>query len=170
MIIGNGDIAKVLPDRDDFIWFASGVSNSLETRSSEFSREKDLLFTFADERERKLVYFSTLSIFYKDSPYTRHKKKMEQYVKMFPKYTIIRIGNIDWGTNPHTLINYLRNKRLRGEPLDIQNVYRYIIDQEEFIYWLSLIPDFNCEMNVPGKKMTVQEIADTYVYDKVLAS
>jgi hypothetical protein len=28
MIIGNGNIAKVLKDRDDLIFFASGVSNS----------------------------------------------------------------------------------------------------------------------------------------------
>jgi hypothetical protein len=162
MTIGNGDVASVLPDRDDYIWFASGVSNSQETRQSEFSKEKDLLFTFADERDKRIVYFSSLSIFYKDSPYTRHKKKMEQYVKMFPKHTIIRIGNIDWGTNPHTIINHFKIQKARGQPLEIQDTYRYVVNKEEFLYWLSLIPDFNCEMNIPGKRMTIKEIVNEY--------
>jgi nucleoside-diphosphate-sugar epimerase len=163
MIVGNGDIASVLPDRDDFIWFASGVSNSQETRSSECTREKDLLFTFADERDKRLIYFSTLSVFYKDSPYTRHKKKMEQYVKMFPKYCIVRLGNITWGTNPHTIINHFRLQKARGQHLEIQDTSRYVVDQDEFLHWLNLIPDFNCEMNIPGTRMTIQQIINTYI-------
>lgn len=52
MIIGNGDVASVLQDRDDLIYFASGVSNSQETRGSEFRREKDLLFEQIDKQKR----------------------------------------------------------------------------------------------------------------------
>jgi nucleoside-diphosphate-sugar epimerase len=163
MIIGKGDVASVLPDRDDFIWFASGVSNSQETRQAEFRREKDLLFSLADEQDKRLVYFSSLSVFYKDSPYTRHKKKMEQYVKMWPNHCIIRIGNITWGTNPHTIINHFKLQKMRGEKLDIQDAYRYVVDEEEFLHWLSLIPDFNCEINIPGNRMTIKQIVDTYV-------
>lgn len=163
MIIGDGDVAKVLPDRDDYIWFASGVSNSLETRDSEFRQEKDLLFTFADDRDKKMVYFSTLSTLYKDSPYTEHKRRMERYVKMWPNHCIVRIGNIDWGTNPHTLINHFKLQRDRGEKLEIQDTYRYIVNKEEFLYWLGLIPDWNIEMNIPGKRMTIKEIVNEYV-------
>ena len=36
MIIGNGDIASVLNDREGAIFFVSGVSNSNEIRESEF--------------------------------------------------------------------------------------------------------------------------------------
>lgn len=163
MIIGHGDIASVLKDRDDFIYFASGVSNSLETRQAEFTREKDLLFSLADDQTKRLVYFSSLSILYKESPYTRHKKKMETYVKMFPKHCIVRIGNIDWGTNPHTLINHFRLQKARGEKLEIQDTYRYVVNKDEFLYWLGMIPNFNCEMNIPGKRMTIKEIIDEYV-------
>lgn len=162
MIVGNGDIASVLQDRDDFIWFASGVSNSQEVRTSEFTMEKDLLFSFADERDKRLVYFSTLSTLYKDSPYTKHKRKMEQYVAMWPKHTIIRIGNIDWGSNPHTLINHFKIQKARGETLDIQDTFRYIINKEEFLYWLELIPGWNCEMNIPGRRMTIKQIVNEY--------
>ena len=38
MIIGKGDIASILIDREDVIFFASGVSNSSEIRQSEFER------------------------------------------------------------------------------------------------------------------------------------
>ena len=41
MIVGNGLIASLFydVDREDVIFFASGVSNSLETELSEFQRE-----------------------------------------------------------------------------------------------------------------------------------
>lgn len=161
MIIGNGDIAKVLPDRDDLIFFASGVSNSKEVRSGEFRRERDLLFS--QDTDKRLVYFGSLSIFYSCTPYAIHKKRMEDCVKTWPKWTIIRLGNICWGTNPHTIINYLCNKKARDEEFEIQDAFRYIVGQNEFLYWIDMIPDFNCEMNVPGRRMTVQEIVDEYV-------
>lgn len=163
MIVGNGDIAKVLEDRGDRIWFASGVSNSLETRRSEFEREKDMLFSFADVQDKRLVYFSSLSVFYKDSPYTEHKRRMEKYVKMFQNHTIVRIGNIDWGTNPHTIINHFRNQKARGEKLDIQDTYRYVVSKSEFLYWLNMIPEWNCEMNIPGERLTIKQIVERYV-------
>ena len=39
MIVGNGNIAKVLKDRDDLVFFASGVSNSSCTDEKEYERE-----------------------------------------------------------------------------------------------------------------------------------
>lgn len=101
MIIGHGDIASVLPDKKDLLFFASGVSNSQETRESEYTREKNLL----KEQDRKshLVYISTLAVFYGSSRYVKHKREMEELIKQeFSRYTIIRIGNITWGTNSHT--------------------------------------------------------------------
>lgn len=147
------------------MFFASGVSNSKETRTSEFSMEKDLLFSKYDEcldKDLRLVYFGSMSIFYNDSPYTEHKKKMERYVKMFPKYTILRIGNIAWGTNPHTIINFFKNQKARGEKVEIQDTFRYVVDKDEFLYWIDMIPDFNCEMNIPGKRMTIKQIYEQY--------
>ena len=52
-IVGHGDIASVLSDREDRIYFASGVSNSQETRESEYAREKTLLLQ--QEKIRHLV-------------------------------------------------------------------------------------------------------------------
>jgi hypothetical protein len=156
MIVGNGDIASVLPEREDLLFFASGVSNSLETRYEEFSREKKLLFD--QDYNQHIVYFSTLSIFYKNSPYTDHKKRMEMYVRMFKHWTILRLGNITWGNNHHTIINNFRNKIKSGEQLIIKDTYRYIVDKDEFLYWISMIPEWNCEMSITGRRMKIVDI------------
>lgn len=159
MIIGNGDIASVLPDREDRIYFASGVSNSQETRESEFQRELELLWeqNQAELDFRKLIYFSSLSIYYNDTPYTRHKKLLEETVRVwFPNYTIIRLGNITWGQNPNTLINYLK----AHPDAPIQDIYRYLVTKEQFLDCINNLPDFNCEINLIGRKLKVEEIVE----------
>ncbi len=158
MILGNGAIAKVLTDKEDKLFFASGVSNSQETRESEYQLEKYFLMT--QRRDLQLVYFSSLAIFYSDTRYVRHKREMEELVKTFPKYAIIRIGNITWpNDNPHTLINAFKN----NPKLEVRDEYRYVIDQEEFLHWVNLIPRWSCEMNCPGTRMKVAEIIKKYV-------
>ena len=162
MIVGNGDIAKALIDRPDRLYFASGVSNSQETRESEYQREKDLLLK--QDKHQHIVYFGSLCIFYSDTRYAKHKREMEELVKKtFPHYTIMRMGNITWGDNPHTLINFLRGKVARGEPFKIRDVTRYIIEKPEFLHWINLIPKWNCEMNVTGRRMAELEIFREFV-------
>ena len=155
MIIGHGDIASVLMERDDLLFFASGVSNSSEIRESEYQREIDLLLS--QPKDAHLVYFSSLAIFYSQTRYTTHKRVMEEIIKRnFRKYTIIRLGNISWGINPHTLINYLK----AHPEAEIRDEYRYVCDKEEFLHWINLIPQWNVEMNVPGRRMKVKEIVE----------
>ncbi|PWW29915.1 MULTISPECIES: NAD(P)-dependent oxidoreductase [unclassified Chryseobacterium] len=118
MIIGNGLIANSLKniDSEENLFFASGVSNSLETTSSEFEREFTLLNKCIESnRNHKLIYFSTLSIHdqsKQDSLYVLHKKEIENYIKNKCKnYLILRIGNIVGnGGNPNTLFNFLKNQ------------------------------------------------------------
>lgn len=162
-IVGSGDIASVLPDRDDLLFFASGVSNSREDRESEYQREVDLLLE--QPRDAHLVYFSSLAVLNGMGRYLDHKRRMEELVRdEFKRYTIVRIGNIAWGDNPNTLINYMRGQVQRGEQLYIQDVWRYVVDQDEFSHWIEQIPDWNCEINIPGRRMKVKEIADEYAY------
>ncbi len=161
-IIGHGDIASALIDRPDRLYFAAGVSNSGETRLSEYQRELKLLA--AQPEDAHLIYFSSLCVFYSETRYAKHKRQAERIVRdLWPRYTILRLGNITWGTNPHTLINFLRARHAAGLPLDIQLAYRYVVDRDEFRHWLGLIPDWPCEMNVPGRRMTVQQIVDEFV-------
>ncbi len=165
MIVGSGDIASVLTDREDRLYFASGVSNSKETRRTEYEREKKLLM--AQDRYRHIVYFSSLSIFYSDSLYAQHKRRMENLIKKtFKHYTIIRIGNIDWGINPNTIINYMRARFDAGEGLEIKDVYRYVVSKDEFLHWVELVPDWSCEMNVTGRRLTVKQIFEEYVLNR----
>lgn len=168
MVIGDGDIATALKDlpaktgKKGWIFFASGVSNSRETRESQYKREVDLLMR--QNKDKHLVYFGSLCIFYSNSRYAKHKKQMEELVKAnFKHYTILRIGNITWGKNPHTLINYFRNAKKRGEKFEIWDTYRYLIDKKEFLHWISMIPDWNCEMNTTGQRLKVEQIVKKYV-------
>jgi hypothetical protein len=164
-IVGHGDIASVLhavDTRPGWVWFASGVSNSAETRRSEFERERNLLYK--QPTDAHLVYFSSLAAFDRDTPYFIHKRVMEMRVKnIFKKHTIVRLGNITWGKNPSTLINHLRARHAAGLPLDVQPVYRYVVEQDEFLHWMKLIPDWSCEHSITGQWLTVAEIVARYV-------
>lgn len=157
MIVGDGDIAHALKDREDRLYFASGVSNSQETDEDEYQREIELLNK--QDKSRHIVYFSSLCIFYSDTRYAQHKLLMEKLIKeKFKRYTIVRLGNITWGRNPHTIINYLR----KHKDAEIKNVFRYICTREEFRYWVGLIPDWPCEMNITGRRMSVKQIVEEY--------
>lgn len=162
MIIGNGTIASVLKDREDRLYFASGVANSQEKRESEYQREKDLLLS--QDRSHHVVYFSTLAIFYEDTRYTRHKKEMEDLIKNnFKRYTIMRLGNPTWGNNPANLIPFLRQKIKNNEPFEVKNVYRYPLELEVFLRWVDMIPGWSCEMNLTENRMKVKDIIKKYI-------
>ena len=159
MIIGDGTIASAIIDREDLVFFASGVSNSQEKKESEYQREADLLMK--QDMSRHIVYFSTLSVFFTESRYTRHKLSMEELVKRhFKHYTIMRLGNSSWAGNEIHLVNFLKKKIKNKESFEIRDVYRYILLKEEFQHWLRLIPEFNCEMNVTGIRMKVADIVN----------
>ncbi|SDE43445.1 NAD-dependent epimerase/dehydratase family protein [Riemerella columbipharyngis] len=115
MIIGNGLVASLFKDydREEVVFFASGVSNSLETDIHQFIREENLLRkTIAKNLNKTFIYFSTCSIYDSskvDSPYVLHKLKIEQIVKdSCQSYLILRISNVvGKGGNPNLLMNYL---------------------------------------------------------------
>lgn len=135
MIIGNGILAAAVRpyDREDILFFASGVSNSLEKNPAEFEREISLLKKVTEEfRDKKLVYFSTCSIYdptKKDSPYVNHKLTAESFITEHCKsFVIFRIGNaVGRGGNPNTLINFLKNSILSGTQFTIHNNARRIL-------------------------------------------
>ena len=159
MVVGIGDIASALKDldRDDFVFFASGVSDSQCTDELDFKIERSLLLI--QDRDKRIIYFSSLSIFDKKSAYTDHKKDMECLVeRYFDNYCIVRIGNIAWGNNPKTVVNYFRNAIKNKQPVVIKDEYKYICTLEDFKYWIGKIPDFNCEMNITGERIHAKEL------------
>lgn len=142
MIIGSGDIASILKDRDGAIFFASGVSNSSEQRESEYKREFDLLKE--QDKTKCMFYFSSITV---DDPsrklnkYIRHKKQIEKYIAdNFENYNIIRIGNITWGKNPNTFLNYIKNKIEKGESVDLRDEFKYMIDKEQLLLLTDNLP------------------------------
>lgn len=146
MIIGSGLIANSLKniDSDHMLYFASGVSNSLETRSSEFEREFSLLKESVEKYgEKKLIYFSTLSIHdqsKQDSHYVLHKQEIENYIKNNVKsYLILRIGNIVGnGGNPNTLFNFLKNQINNDNKFVVHNkARRLLIDIDDISSFLT---------------------------------
>lgn len=167
VIVGRGDIASAIIDDPKFTFFAAGVSNSAETREDEFMREIDL--AWEQPQSGHLVYFSSLCVFYADTPYARHKRVMERLIRgRHRNRTIIRLGNITWGTNKHTLINHLRARHAAGLKLDVQPVQRVVHTLEDFRWTLAHIPEWSCELHAPGRLLTVQQIVDEYVYSGVV--
>lgn len=157
MVVGGGDIASVLPKRDDLLFFASGVSNSRCLDESQYNRETRLLLS--QDTRAHIVYFSSLAVMWSDTRYFRHKRYMELLIKeTFPNWTIVRLGNIDWGINPNTLINYLK----LHPRAPIKDQWRYVVSKDEFLHWINLIPDWSCEINIPGQRMKVKDIKEKY--------
>lgn len=162
MVIGSGDIAMTLVtdrlDRPDVTFFASGVSNSRETIGENFRREVNKLHKIPFSAH--VVYFSSLCVYYGDSIYADHKRSMECRIKEeFGNYTIIRLGNITWGRNPNTIINYFKEEHAAGRIPELQDVYRHLITRDEFMYWIKHIrTGVNDIMNIPGEMVHVKEI------------
>lgn len=168
-IIGNGDIAGVLHkvEPKGLTFFASGVSDSKETREREFLREKELLWN--QEVPSHLVYFSSLRAINPTTPYLQHKRDMElQVMNGFQYYTIVRLGNITWGNNPNTIINFLKNRINSAESLVIKDEYKHLVGEEEFVYWMNQIPiNSKFELNITGRFIKVSKIVEEIIAGKL---
>lgn len=146
MIVGNGLIANSLIkiDSEKNLFFASGVSNSLETKNSEFEREFTLLKkNITENPDKKFVYFSTLSVndqSKQDSLYVIHKLKIEKYIEEnCVQFLILRIGNVvGKGGNPNTLFNYLKNQISSETEFSVHNkARRLLIDIDDIAKFLT---------------------------------
>ena len=140
MIIGKGLIANLFTDvdRDDIVFFASGVSNSSETDEKQFLREEELLTeTLKVSSEKLFIYFSTCSIYdssKNNSFYVLHKLKMEEIIKKkTDRYLILRVSNaVGKGGNPNLLMNYLITAVKENDPITVHTkATRNLIDSED---------------------------------------
>lgn len=153
MIIGKGLIAKAFEkynDNDNVIIFSSGVSNSSETRESEFGREESLLKEHLP-LNKKLIYFSTVSVVDGSlkSPYINHKIKMEKMISdNHSNYLIFRLPIvIGDNANKITFFNSLKDKINNNEELKVFNVSRYLIDVDDLSNTLPRLIDDEFEKN-----------------------
>lgn len=162
MIIGHGDIASALHDREGFLFFAAGVSNSSEINESEYERERGRLFEnieLANKEGLTLVYFGSICRFYTMTRYSIHKIEMEQLVKTYcHAFHIIRIGNISWGSNPNTFINFIKAKKEKGEFVQVRDEWKYMIDKEQLQFICDNLPaGGKNEISIFGQMMKVKD-------------
>jgi len=142
MIIGKGLLARAFEPRfgkdSDVIVFASGVSNSLETRSQEFAREETLLRQLLDGEVKRFIYFGSCGVTSSESeftPYMRHKRAMESLVLAAPHGLVLRLPQVVGRTdNPHTLTNFLRNRIVSGAHFTVwTHAERNLIDIDDVV-------------------------------------
>ena len=122
----------------EVVIFASGVSDSLETRAPAFQRERDLLErTRAAHPDALAVYFGTCSADDPDrraTPYVEHKLEMEALLagKSQP-WMVLRLPlAIGPEHRSPTLANFLHQRITRGEVFEVwSRSTRYPIDVED---------------------------------------
>ncbi|WP_066222821.1 NAD-dependent epimerase/dehydratase family protein [Formosa haliotis] len=174
MVVGTGLIANAFvreyKNSKDVVIFASGVSNSNETRLSEFQREKRLLEnSLKDYPNALFVYFSTYSLGDPDSinkPYVLHKIEMEHLVNRHRKFLILRVSNVvGHNGNPNTIFNFFVHKLKANELITVWNsAKRNLIDIED----LGAITIHLIKNKVINKILLVTNPNTLYVKDIVL--
>ena len=134
MIIGNGLLASKFREykNSNVIIFASGVSNSLETRDSEFEREKKLLLETLNKNSDDIVYFGSCSQYdpsLESSAYVKHKIEMESLIKnKRDNYYILRLAQVVGKANNQTFINYLYTEIINNRKINVwKNASRNLI-------------------------------------------
>jgi nucleoside-diphosphate-sugar epimerase len=142
MIVGNGLLARAFEshfgESHDVVVFASGVSNSLETRPGEFAREAALLRQSLDSEARRFIYFSSCGVAAAESeltPYMRHKRSMESLVLSASHGLVLRLPQVVGRTeNHHTLTNFLRDHIVSGEHFTVwAHAERNLIDIDDIV-------------------------------------
>jgi len=142
MILGNGLIAnafnKLSSDelKNNYIVFASGVSNSTEQDANEYKREEQLLRKIILENTKPIIYFSSILVDINDSKYYKHKLMMEEVLKSSSKeYMIFRIPQVvGYGGNKNTIFNFLKTTILLGDEIVTNDlVERALIDIEDLV-------------------------------------
>ena len=100
MIIGNGLIANAFKnycsDFEDFVIFASGVSDSNEIDDAKFNRERELLInTIKQNPDKKIIYFTSVLTTTDENKYYNHKKEMaEIIINSKNEYIIYRVPQL----------------------------------------------------------------------------
>lgn len=170
-VIGNGLLGRsfrslALPEA---LYFCSGVSNSKETRASEFDRERELLLSVfeAGQEFSSFVYFSSIMAPDRATEYFEHKYNMEQLVRsLFPeKYLIVRLPQVVGQVNNTTLFPVLVQRIHAGLPVSVQKyATRSLIDIDDVVRITNRLIELDLkglEVNcMPDEVVSVSDIVD----------
>jgi len=142
VIIGKGLLARSFEPHfgkdPETVIFASGVSNSLETRSSEFEREHSLLRELQSGDPKRLVYFGSCGVTVENgelTPYMKHKRLMESLVLSSAGGLVLRLPQVVGAMgNPNTLSNFIHDRIESGEHFTVwAHAERNLIDIDDLI-------------------------------------
>ena len=130
MIVGRGLIAShcsAFEKDDKTIIFASGVSNSQETRKSEYDRERQLLYqTLENHPDKKLIYFSTTSVFdpsKTESAYVQFKRDLEKSLETEDQVIVVRLPIlVGPGGNPKQFCQFIYQRLLDGQQFTLNTL------------------------------------------------
>ena len=146
MVIGNGLFAKrfeLYKNDNQFLIFASGVSNSKTKNTEAYNRELTLLKECIQQHpDKTIVYFSTCSIYDPDeinSAYVKHKLHIEHVIQEeAAHHSIFRVSNaVGKSANPNTLLNYFYYHIKNEINFDLWiNACRNIIDIDD-VYFIA---------------------------------
>ena len=134
MIIGSGLMAIACNgiDREDVLFFASGVSDSSEKDDREFQREENMLFTNIEKYHNKVfIYFGAIG---GGELYLRHKYKMQSIIlQKTNNFIILNLSQVvGHGGNANTLFNAFRKSLLKGEEIKVyRDCFRSLIDIDD---------------------------------------
>ncbi len=152
MIVGHGLIARELmaqgADRMNVMFYAAGVSNSRCSDAGEYERDRSRLVT-SFRADRRCIYFSTCSLYGEDSPYTEHKRRLEDMVLM-QGGAVLRLSNVVGPNAPgYQLIPHLSARIARGELLVLQRAARRnIVDVTDVVRIARALTDVAGVVNV----------------------
>jgi len=176
LVIGNGLIASAFKqsfqENQNVLFFASGVSNSNEQKSSEFEREKNLLLETIKTYPNKIfIYFSSCDVRGAEhKEYFSHKLNMEDLVKTgIKQYYIFRLPQVVGKTkNTNTLIGFLYSKIQNDSEFVLwKNARRNLIDVDDVVSIIKYIVikklEMNSTMNIASPiDYSVEEIVSSF--------
>ena len=140
MIVGDGLMATACRDREDVLFFASGVSDSKETDVKKFQREEDLLLANINH-DKIFVYFGAIG---GGDEYLEHKFRMKSIImNSVKRYIILNLTQVvGKGGNKDNLFNAFRRSLLNGEEITIyKNCIRSLVDIDDVMNLLDNLID-----------------------------
>jgi nucleoside-diphosphate-sugar epimerase len=166
MIFGSGLIGSAfqgIPLSNEWCVIACGVSNSSESSFSEFEREEITSLRILKENPAcKFLYFSSCGVEnanFLDTPYYRHKLKMENHILNCSGSVVVRLPQIVGASgNKNTIINKFAENIKKRQLTKIQkSATRYYIEVNDMVKLVH-----NILLSTP--EMEILTIANPYKY------
>jgi nucleoside-diphosphate-sugar epimerase len=141
MIVGSGLISNEFLKYEEYFYdciiFASGVSSSTELNDESFQREFTLIKKcLLENKNLKLIYFSSILTDTINNSYYIHKKNIEEFIiENASQFIIYRIPQvIGFIGNENNIINFFKKSISSGSLVKIKDkTYRSILDVTDLV-------------------------------------